>query len=140
MNFRIVTFVTVTLLIAKYLSAQTIDTHSVVYESFEHEVDSVGAYLTADSMPEFPEGIEGVYSFVQENLNVKYLNRVENSRIYVSFIVGKDGRVEDIQVVKSTDKRLSKVIVKILRKIPNWKPGEIGGKKVDVRLTLSFKY
>ncbi|WP_460516166.1 energy transducer TonB [Cyclobacterium sediminis] len=140
MNLKILIFTSIHIMIAGELSGQIVDSNSVVYNSINHEVDSIGNYLTADKMPEFKGGNVAVYSFVQENISSRYLNRSEKSRSYVSFIIEKNGCIRDIQVVKGKDKRLNKSIVKALKRMPNWKSGEIDDKKVDVKLTFNFNY
>jgi hypothetical protein len=139
MNLKILIFTSIYIMIAGELSGQIVDSNSVVYNK-NYEVDSIGTYLTADKMPEFKGGNVAVYSFVQENIGSRYLNRSEKSRSYVSFIIGKNGCIRDIQVVKGKDKRLNKSIIKALKRMPNWKPGEIDDKKVDVRLTYNFRF
>lgn len=140
MNLKILIFTSIYIMIAGELLGQIVDSNSVVYSSINHEVDSIGPYLTADKMPEFKGGNVAVYSFVQENISSRYLNRSEKSRSYVSFIIGINGCIRDIQVVKGKDKRLNKSIIKALKRMPNWKPGEISNEKVDVRLTYNFRF
>ena len=127
-------------MVVEKLSGQIIDTTSVVYSNIDHVFDSEGIYLTADKMPEFNEGNEEVYSFVQENMGRTYLNREEKSRSFISFIIDKNGCVKDVQVVKGKDERLNRSIVRVVERMPSWKPGEIAGEKVEVRLTFPFKY
>lgn len=95
MNLKILIFTSIYIMIAGELSGQIVDSNSVVYNK-NYEVDSIGTYLTADKMPEFKGGDVAVYSFVQENIGSRYLNRSEKSRSYVSFIIGKNGCIRDI--------------------------------------------
>ena len=140
MDYRVVIISTIFLMIFNDLSGQIIDSSLVVFDNFNHKVDSSGVYLTADVMPEFIGGIDEFYSFVQDNLSSRYLNRREKRRAYIGIVVGKNGCIRDIEVVRGADKRLNKSIVKVLKEMPNWQPGEISNNKVDVRLTFSFQY
>ena len=56
------------------------------------------------------------------------------------FVVGLDGRVEDVKILQSPDKKLSEEVVRVLKRSPAWKPGRQKGKNVKVRYTLPVKF
>ena len=59
-------------------------------------------------------------------------------RIYLKFVVGSDGKVKDIEVLKGVHKVLDDAAVKAIETMPSMKPGEQLGKKVAVSYTIPF--
>lgn len=61
-------------------------------------------------------------------------------RVQVSFIVEKDGKVSDVEVVKGVDERLDDEAVRVITISPKWIPGEIKGKPVRTRIILPVEF
>lgn len=62
----------------------------------------------------------------------------------MKFIVGTDGSVSDVEVLQSAgDKDLDAEAVRVVKSMPKWTPGTVGGQPVRVRyvvpLTFSLK-
>lgn len=62
-----------------------------------------------------------------------------NYKIYAQFIIDEKGEVIDIEV-KAPHIRLQKNVQKMIGKLPQFKPGEVAGKKVKVRYLLPIKF
>lgn len=60
-------------------------------------------------------------------------------KIYAQFIIDERGEVVDIEV-RAPHNRLQKNVLKMIGKLPQFKPGEVGGKKVKVRYLLPIKF
>jgi TonB family protein len=60
--------------------------------------------------------------------------------VQVSFIIDESGKVKDAKVVKSVDPLLDAEAVKVISASPDWKPGQIGGKKVKSEMTLYVEF
>lgn len=68
---------------------------------------------------------------------------VENGiqgRVIVSFTVGKDGSVSDVEVVRSVDQLLDDEAVKVVKASPKWKPAQVKGVKVASRQTVAVDF
>ncbi|MBR5131936.1 MAG: energy transducer TonB [Alistipes sp.] len=124
---------------------------AVAFEDFEFEVEEVveqiveEIFVTAEEMPTFQGGdLSKFRNWVQ--LNVKYpqiaLENGIQGNVVVKFVVEKDGRLSNIQVLQSPDKTLSDAVVEVLQKSPKWKPGKQRNKPVRVTYTLPvlFKF
>ena len=99
--------------------------------------------FTADEMPEFPGGMPAMMSFVTEN--IKYPEEAEKEskegRVVCSFIVDKEGRVTQTQVVQSSGTQcLDDEAVRVVSLMPNWKPGKDKGEPVNVRYTIPVMF
>ena len=61
-------------------------------------------------------------------------------RVMVDFVIGKDGRVTDVRVVKGVSEELDAEAVKVVSASPKWKPGRVNGNKVRVSLTIPVEF
>jgi periplasmic protein TonB len=55
-------------------------------------------------------------------------------------VVGKDGKISDVNVVLSPQPVLAKAVVYVVNKMPRWTPGRVSGIPVRVRYTMPFKF
>ena len=100
------------------------------------EVDNT-VYNTAgiEVKPEFPGGIEKFYKFVGTN----YVTPEEDGlkgKVFVSFVVEKDGSLTDIKVIRDIGYGTGKEAIRVLKKSPRWAPGVQNGKPVRVLYSL----
>lgn len=95
-------------------------------------------FVVVENNPEFPSGTDGLMKFISEN--VKYPAEAQEKgiqgRVICTFIIGKDGSVSDVQVVRGVDPLLDAEAVRVLSSMPNWKPGKQRGQEVAVRYTF----
>ena len=61
-------------------------------------------------------------------------------RVYVQFIVGRDGVIRDINIIKGVHKILDREALRVVKGMPKWSPGKQRGKAVSVRFTLPIKF
>jgi protein TonB len=90
-----------------------------------------------DKLPEFPGGINKFYNYVGKNFESPEINAAGNIRIFVSFVVEKDGSMSDIQVKNNPGYELSKEAIRVLKSLKTrWSPGMIGSKPVRTAYNL----
>lgn len=75
------------------------------------------------------------------NDNLKYPEEAKKAKVggkaYVSFIIGTDGKVGDVKLLRSTgNESLDNEIVRVVKSSPDWTPGEVKGEKVKVTFVL----
>lgn len=104
----------------------------------EEDPEENVVFKVVENMPEFPGGVTELMKYL--NNNVKYpIIAQENGiqgRVVVQFTVRRDGSIDDIEVVRSADPNLDKEAVRVIKSMPNWKPGEQRGKKVNCKFTV----
>lgn len=61
-------------------------------------------------------------------------------RVLVEFIIGKDGNVSDVKVVKGVSEELDAEAVKVISASPKWKPGKVNGNKVRSSMTIPVEF
>ncbi|MBG6112080.1 protein TonB [Flavobacterium sp. CG_9.10] len=84
--------------------------------------------------PDFPGGIDKFYKFVGSNFQPP--EEGNGGKVYVTFVVEKDGSLTDIKVIRDIGYGTGKEAIRVLKKCPRWSPGEQNGKKVRVLYSL----
>ena len=108
--------------------------------------DKDGVWPIAETMPEYPGGMQAMIAYMQENLTVpeKYqkMDAKAEYRVFVQFVVAEDGSVTNVEVLKPepSKKDLNDEAVRVVKAMPKWKPGTVDGKPVKVRYTLPVTY
>ncbi|HEY0056342.1 MAG TPA: energy transducer TonB [Pedobacter sp.] len=92
--------------------------------------------------PEFPGGMEAFSKFLRKNL--RYPPQAQEAevsgKVFVTFIVEKDGRLTDIKIARSIGHGCDEEAERVLRKSPQWKPGIQNGTPVRVLFTLPLSF
>ncbi|HTL80318.1 MAG TPA: TonB family protein [Bacteroidia bacterium] len=99
-------------------------------------------YTYAEVMPEFPGGSTELSKYI--NKNVKYpvaaIDEGIQGKVWIRFVVEKDGSITNVQVVKGTNPMLDKEALRVISQMPNWKPGRMNGKPVRVQCTQPINF
>lgn len=85
--------------------------------------------------PDFPGGMEKFYKFISKNYQVPEEEGLKG-KVFVSFVVEKDGSLTDIKVIRDIGYGTGKEAIRVLKSAPKWNPGEQNGKKVRVLFSL----
>ena len=105
--------------------------------------DNDSVYQIVEEMPQFPGGEQAMMKYIAENVNYPEDAKEKNQsgRVFLSFVVEKDGRVDDVKVLKSVCESVDNEAVRVVKAMPNWKPGKQKGKPVRVSycLPITFK-
>jgi protein TonB len=60
--------------------------------------------------------------------------------VFVYFVVGKDGKVKDVKVLREVDSRLDEEARRVVSSFPKFEPGTQRGKNVSVVYTIPVKF
>lgn len=98
--------------------------------------------ILVETMPEYPGGEKAMYKFISKKLKYpKKARRKEiEGRVYVQFIIDKKGNVTKAKVLKGIGYGCDKEALRVVNKMPKWKPGTQRGKPVPVKFTLPFSF
>lgn len=58
----------------------------------------------------------------------------------LGFVVGKDGSINDISIMKDIGGGCGKEALRVVKNMPRWIPGEANGHAVKVRFTLPVRF
>ncbi|MCQ2288026.1 MAG: energy transducer TonB [Muribaculaceae bacterium] len=96
-----------------------------------------------DVQPEFPGGEHGLMNFIIETRvypRVAYDRKIQG-RVLCSFIIGTDGRVSNIRVIRGAgDESLNREAMRVISEMPRWKAGRVGRNAVAVRCILPISF
>lgn len=99
-------------------------------------------FTIVESMPEFPGGQKGLFDYLRNNL--KYPMKAKNNGIqgtvFVNFVIGSNGLVRDVKVIRGVHKLLDDEALRVVQLMPEWAPGTQKGKVVSVSYNLPIKY
>ena len=97
---------------------------------------------TVDQMPSFPGGENKMLEYLESNLRYPVLaeeNGIQG-RVVVSFIIEKDGSINDVKVEKHIEKVFDKESVRLVKNMPKWNPGKKDGEPVRVRHSIPIMF
>lgn len=90
-----------------------------------------------DKLPEFPGGMKKFYTYVGRNFEKPELDVSKTMKIYVYFVIEKDGSMTDIKVLRDPGYGLGQEAVRVLKSLKTkWEPGIINGKPVRTSYNL----
>lgn len=99
-------------------------------------------FFIVEEMPEFPEGQLGLRKFIAQT--IKYpVAAQENGiqgKVFVNFVVAKDGSVKNAKIFRGVDPSLDKEALRVVNSLPKWKPGKQKGEEVAVSYTVPINF
>ncbi|MBR0046639.1 MAG: energy transducer TonB [Bacteroidaceae bacterium] len=108
----------------------------------QEESDEGEIFEIVEHNPEFPGGEKALMAYLQKNL--KYPAAAQENgiqgRVFVQFVVNKDGSIVDPKILRGADPSLDKEAMRVVQGMPKWIPGKQRGKTVRVRFTLPVMF
>ena len=94
-------------------------------------------------IPPSPQGqYDGWNKFISENLKYpKYAKEkgVEGT-VYLTFVVGKDGSIENVEVLRGIGAGCDEEAIRLLKNSPNWTPAKTNGQVIESRMRLPIRF
>jgi len=99
-------------------------------------------FVVVEEMPQFPGGMQAAMEFLGKN--IKYPVEAQKAkiegRVIVRFVVGKDGGVSNVEVMRGVSPELDAEAVRVVSSMPKWVPGKQRGKAVPVKYTMPIVF
>ena len=99
-------------------------------------------YAHLKQMPEFPGSKKGLQKYLLEN--TKYpdaaLKKGITGSVLVRFVVDKKGKVKTPSVTQSLGSGCDEEALRVVRNMPDWKPGRQNGRNVAVQFNLPINF
>jgi periplasmic protein TonB len=90
----------------------------------------------AQVQPEFPGGEQAWLSYLQRMLRAPDdLEAGERKTVKIKFVVNANGEVTDAVIIQSAGNSFDKEVLRVIGRMPKWKPGKQNGKNVAVYFT-----
>ena len=126
---------------------------TTVKVAFNQEYTTEDITLTADAenltvelkkivMPKYPGGLAECMKFLSKNIRYPKKARENGTqgRVVVQFYVETDGSIDDIKIVNSVSWELNDEAKRVIKKMPKFKPGTIGGEPARMQSTLPIMF
>lgn len=91
-----------------------------------------------EELPQFPGGAVEMMKWLTKNLIYpeSAQRRKKQGRVVVQFDINTNGKVSDIKVIKSVDPQLDREALRVIRMMPDWKPGVQNDKPCRTRVVI----
>ena len=115
---------------------------SDVSTNVDEVVEDVQVFQVVEESPKFPGGDAELMKFLSNNIKYPTIAQ-ENGiqgRVYVKFVVWKDGSIRNVEVGRGVDPYLDQEAVRVVKAMPKWNPGKQRGVAVNVSYMLPVNF
>ena len=104
--------------------------------------DQNDIFVFVEQMPEFPGGDDALNRFLTSNIHYpkSALKNNISGTVYVNFIISADGTIQNVKVTKGVHKTLDEEAIRVVKKMPKWKPGKQAGQNVSVYFDVPIHF
>ena len=108
----------------------------------EEEEKEEGIIEFPDVEAEFIGGAQALMKYISSNIQYPptSIEMNEQGKVYLSFVVEPDGSISNVVVERGVSPDLDKEAKRVVRSMPNWKPGESKAKKSRTRCRLPINF
>ena len=109
----------------------------------EENIEDDQPFVKVEEMPSFQGGdINTFRNWVQSKVRYPQIAQENNisGRVFLMFVVERDGTLTNIQVLQTPDTSLSDEAIRVLKTSPKWKPGKQRNQTVRVKYTLPIDF
>ena len=125
--------------------ASAIHPNGVVRGAIEHVLgipEDTTIYNVVEVMPSYPGDMAECYMFFARQMH--YPEEAEEKgiegRVLIRFVVEKDGRLTNFEVIETPDPLLSDEALRVLKQMPQWIPAKNKGKDVRCRYSMPILF
>ncbi len=104
--------------------------------------DTSKIFEIVENQPEFPGGVNAMIKFISSNVKYpkKALDKKIEGTVVIQFIVEKDGTLTNLDIIRDPGGGLGKEGLRVVKLMPNWKPGSQKGKNVRVKMSAPIRF
>jgi TonB family protein len=99
-------------------------------------------FMVVEDQPSFIGGNEAMIRYLGTNINYPAEARAakREGRVFVEFVVEKDGSIVETKVIKGMSEDLNAEAIRVVSSMPAWKPGMQKGRTVRVRMVMPIVF
>lgn len=104
----------------------------------EEEIVEAEIFKVVEEMPEFPGGAAKMMEYIQKNIKYPMMARESDiqGRVFVNFVVEPNGEISNVEVLRGIGGGCDEEAVRVVKSMPNWKPGKQRGSAVRCAFTV----
>jgi|GEM_PF-118119 len=101
-----------------------------------------GQFSPLEVQPTFPGGMDKFYKYLSKAIRYPAMAQEQSiqGKVYLSFIIEKNGMLTDINVEKKLGYGMDEEAVRVLKASPKWMPGIQNGKAVRVKYNIPISF
>ena len=125
--------------------ASAIHPNGIVRRAIEHVFglpEDTTIYNNVEVMPSYPGDMTECYMFVARHMHYpeEAAEKGIEGRVLIRFVVEKDGRLTNFEVIETPDPLLSDEALRVLKQMPKWIPAKNKGKDVRCRYSMPIQF
>lgn len=99
-------------------------------------------FVDSEELPQFLGGDNALLRYMRENLRYPKIAKKDNieGKVEIQFSIDSSGIIDSPKIVTSLSPECDTEALRVVRKMPKWKPGRYNGKPVKVYFTLPIKF
>ena len=101
----------------------------------QHDVDKKAMFLHGDERQFLDRWVYKYLKYPKTSIKEK-----SSGKVVVEFVVDKSGNVKDVTIVRSVTPALDDEAIKVVSSSPKWKPAELHGEKVSVKISIPIEF
>lgn len=105
-------------------------------------IDGEVFFSVVEEMPEFGNGWEDIKKYILDNITYPQ-TAIDDSiegRVFIQFVINEDGSVSNPKAVRGLRYDLDEECIRVIKNMPDWKPGKQMGKLVKVMYVIPFTF
>jgi len=115
---------------------------AVIQEEAEEEEKEDEIFVFVEDQPGYPGGDKARIKYLQENIKYPEMAKESGTQgtVYITFVVEKDGRITSVKVLRGIGGGCDEEAVRVIKRMPNWKPGKQRGRSVRVQFNMPVRF
>ena len=99
-------------------------------------------FTNVEKQAQFVNGSDALLKYIKSEMKYPKDALINNvmGRVFVNFIIEKDGSISDVKIFKGVNESLDKEAIRIIESMPKWIPAEQNGEIVRVRYNSSINF
>ncbi len=99
-------------------------------------------FTVVEQSPDFPGGDAERIKFLKDNIKYPQMARESgiDGTVYVSFVVSRTGKISNIKVMRGIGGGCDEEAIRVIKSMPEWKPGKQNGQPVPVQFNMPIKF
>ena len=99
-------------------------------------------YAVLEERPEYPGGMDEVVKYIQTHIQYPpaAIYKKIQGRVWIESVIDRNGKVVQPKVAYSVHPLLDQEALRIIRMMPDWKPGKLNGETVKVKYVFPVTF